>query len=217
MNCPLCHGSNTPPFFEDAIREYLKCADCDLVFVPRVHRLGRTEEKAEYDKHENDPDDPGYRRFLSRLVEPLAQRLSPKRSGLDFGSGPGPTLPLMMAECGHACAIHDPFYDPHPEVFEQTWDFITATEVVEHLFEPGPELERLWAILKPGGTLGIMTKLVRDKDVKDAFSTWHYKNDPTHVCFFSRQTFEWLAKRLDAGLEIIGADVIVLSKRGKDP
>ena len=59
------------------------------------------------------------------------------------------------------------------------------------------------------GVLGIMTKLVIDRK---AFSNWHYKNDLTHVCFFSHFTFEWLTQKYDAQLEIIDADVILLTK-----
>ena len=67
----------------------------------------------------------------------------------------------------------------------------------------------MWACLKPGGILGIMTKLVLDRK---AFSTWHYKNDLTHVCFYSRDTFEWVATYLKADLEIIDKDVLLLTK-----
>ena len=41
---------------------------------------------------------------------------------------------------------------------------------------------------------------------------WHYKNDQTHVVFFSRQTFEYLAERDKLDLEFIGNDVILLRK-----
>ncbi|MGB2360319.1 MAG: methyltransferase, partial [Porticoccaceae bacterium] len=58
-------------------------------------------EKAIYDQHQNSPDDLQYRRFLSRLTEPLLERLGPCSRGLDFGCGPGPTLSVMMAEQGH--------------------------------------------------------------------------------------------------------------------
>ena len=75
----------------------------------------------------------------------------------------------------------------------------------------GHELERLWSLLQPGGWLGIMTKLVSDQT---AFANWHYKNDPTHVCFFSADTWRWWAREHDASLEILGADVILL-RRGE--
>jgi 2-polyprenyl-3-methyl-5-hydroxy-6-metoxy-1,4-benzoquinol methylase len=199
----------TRAYHRDRRRDYRQCADCALVYVPATQRLDAAAEKAEYDLHDNDPQDAGYRRFLSRLAEPLLARLKPARQGLDFGCGPGPTLSLMLAEAGHRVDHYDAFYADDRAVFGRRYDFITATEVVEHLHAPGEELQRLWDMLKPGGVLGLMTKLVIDAE---AFAAWHYKNDRTHVCFFSRATFAWLAQRLGARLEIIGKDVILLSK-----
>ncbi len=48
--------------------------------------------------------------------------------------------------------------------------------------------------------------------VAQAFGLWHYKNDPTHVCFFSRDTWQWWARQCGAGLEFIGSDVMLLQK-----
>ncbi len=179
------------------------------MFVPPALFLSAVQEKAEYDRHRNDPCDPGYRRFHGRLFEPLQQRLAPNSAGLDFGCGPASALAAMLAEAGHRLALYDCFYAPRPAVLQERYDFITATEVVEHLHRPGEVLAQLWSLLRPGGLLGLMTKLVRDRE---AFARWHYKNDPTHVAFFSRQTFDWLACEWGAGVEFIGQDVILLSK-----
>jgi len=58
--------------------------------------------------------------------------------------------------------------------------------------------------------LGIMTKLALDRE---AFACWHYKNDRTHVSFFSRETFTWLAAEWNAELAFVGNDVILLRHR----
>lgn len=166
-------------------------------------------EQAEYDKHQNSPDDLGYRKFLSRLFTPLHTRLKPASHGLDFGCGPGPTLSLMFKEAGHRMSLYDPIYAPDTLTLKGPYDLITASEVVEHLHDPATELDRLWSILKPGGWLGIMTKLALDKD---AFSRWHYKNDPTHVCFFSDQTMVWLAEQWQTKVLLIGNDVLLFQK-----
>lgn len=136
-------------------------------------------------------------------------RLSPECSGLDFGSGPGPTLSSMFEEAGYTMTIYDHFYAREPAAFKKTYDFITATEVVEHLHDPLTELERLWACLKSGGILGIMTKLVLGRK---EFARWHYKNDLTHVCFFSRSTFRWLASKWHGQLEFTDKDIILIRK-----
>lgn len=207
--CPLCGTAGSALFWRDRRRDYYRCACCRLVFVPPGQWLTAVEEKAEYDLHRNTPDDPAYRRFLARLFEPLQARLPAGSRGLDFGCGPGPALSVMFGEAGHSMVVFDCFYAPDRSVLQQRYDFITATEVVEHLHRPGEELRALWDRLRPGGVLGLMTKLVLDRE---AFSRWHYKNDPTHVCFFSRETFAWLAGELGAGLEIPGQDVILLSR-----
>jgi 2-polyprenyl-3-methyl-5-hydroxy-6-metoxy-1,4-benzoquinol methylase len=207
--CPLCEGSNCQAYYQDSKRHYYQCGRCALVFVGAEYHLTPEQEKAEYDLHNNSPHDPGYRRFLSRLCVPLCERLSPAQRGLDFGCGPGPALSLLLEEAGHSVALYDPFYQPDQGVLSARYDFVTATEVVEHLFRPGQELEKLWNMLDTGGYLALMTKLVLNAE---AFSAWHYKNDPTHVCFFSTATWQWWAREHNASLEILGSDVILLQR-----
>lgn len=214
QQCPLCraksHGGAQSVFYRDKRRDYWRCHHCHLVFVPPIFYLSKARERAEYDLHDNQVDDAGYRRFLSRVHAPLVRRLSAGARGLDFGCGPGPALAAMLQEHGLVAALYDIFYAPDTSVFNRQYDFITATEVVEHLHNPAAVLNRLWQCITVGGVLAIMTKLARDAE---AFARWHYKNDPTHVCFFSRQTFVYLAAELNAELEFIADDVIFLTRR----
>lgn len=208
--CPLCANTmGSSYFYSDNQRDYYKCSNCNLIHVPPFQYLSKENELAEYDKHQNSQSDPGYRKFLSRLFNPLNSRLSPRSCGLDFGSGPGPTLFVMFEEAGHNINIYDQFYAPEKEVLLQQYDFITACEVVEHLHHPADNFEQLWSILKPGGWLGIMTKLALGKD---AFSKWHYKTDPTHVCFFSKETMNWQAEKWKTTALYFGNDVILFQK-----
>lgn len=209
-NCPLCHVENCVFFFADQQRTYLSCPVCKLVFVPQRYWLPPDEEKAIYDLHENDAHDQGYRQFLSRLANPLLERLESEQNGLDFGCGPGPALPLLFAEQGHQVARFDPYYHNNPDVFANEYDFICATEVLEHLREPKKELTALFSMLKQRGWLGIMTKLVSDKQ---AFRHWHYIRDLTHICFYSRDTFEYIAQEFNAELFFLAKDVILLKKK----
>ncbi|MBD1918531.1 MULTISPECIES: class I SAM-dependent methyltransferase [Cyanophyceae] len=215
QRCPLCHGGQGQEIHRDRPelrhhRAYYRCDRCNLIFVRPDSFLPFQAEKAEYDLHQNHAQDLGYRRFLSRLGDPLLDCLAPSSQGLDFGSGPGPTLSVMLEAAGHSVALYDPFYADDRTVFARQYDFITATEVIEHLRQPRMELDRLWSCLKSGGTLGLMTKLSRDDA---AFARWHYKSDRTHICFFSVQTFNWLAARWRAKLTILGQDVILLRKQ----
>ena len=208
--CPLCEGSDGVPFFSDATRTYLHCPVCDFVFVPPAFHLTEKEEKARYDFHQNNPNDAGYRRFLAQLVEPMIPLLQPGATGLDFGCGPGPTLSVLFRESGVEMDLYDKYYAPRPEVFEKHYDFITATEVVEHLRQPGRDLKRLIDLLNPGGLLGVMT---RSRPAPECFEAWYYRNDPTHIGFFSQTTFRWIAAAFEASLLMPSRDVVLFLKK----
>lgn len=210
IDCPLCGASQNHFFFRDKRRDYWRCEVCALVFVLPEFFLDTESEKQQYDLHENSAGDEGYRQFLGRLAEPLLTHLKPAATGLDFGCGPAPVLANMLSDAGHRVALYDCFYVRDESVWQQKYDFVTATEVVEHLHAPQLELARLWQVLNPGGCLALMTKLVIGVE---AFSRWHYKNDPTHVCFFSKTTFEWWAKKHAAEITFVGSDVILLRKQ----
>lgn len=211
LSCPICETQIGPDelFFQDKKRPYHRCPTCALVFVPNTYHLSQEAEKAEYDKHENTIDDEGYVRFLSRLYEPLIERIDKGACGLDFGCGPGPALAHKLEQLGHQMALYDLYYYPDEAVLGRQYDFITCTEVVEHLAQPLTQIELLLGCLKTGGTLALMTKLVINQE---RFANWHYKNDPTHISFFSQATFEYLAQRYSLELEFIGADVIFITK-----
>ncbi|MBG57188.1 MAG: hypothetical protein CMK46_02745 [Porticoccus sp.] len=209
IQCPLCDDRAVAHYWSDRQRDYLQCAHCQLVFVPSGQQLSPAQEKSHYDLHENNPGDQRYRAFLGRLCTPLMDRLAPGSRGLDFGAGPGPTLSVILQEAGFDVAIYDIYYAPDRSVLAKRYDFITATEVVEHLSHPGEVLGHLWTVLEPGGWLGLMTKLVRDKV---AFERWHYKNDPTHISFFSFVTMDYLRTRWGASIERLEDDVILFRK-----
>ncbi|MFY0664638.1 MAG: class I SAM-dependent methyltransferase [Natronospirillum sp.] len=207
--CRLCHHTPLQPYAADRRRAYWYCFACHLVQVAAVDFLSAEEEKAQYDTHVNDVNDPRYRAFLSRTATPLLERLKKPGKGLDFGCGPGPLLAKMMTEAGHSVAVYDAFYHPDQQVLNRTYDFITATEVAEHLHAVDHWLDRLWDLLMPGGWLAVQT---RQYVPADEFPNWYYKNDLTHVSFFSPATFAWLADRWSAHLEVISDEVVLLQK-----
>lgn len=210
LACPLCHTKTFDRFAHDKRRDYMRCPNCLLVFVPESMHLTAEQEKAEYDKHQNTLDDKGYLNFLSRTYEPLIKQLTPKLAGLDFGCGPAPALAEELKKHGHSVALYDRYYFPDDAVLSQHYDFITCTEVIEHLAKPEQTLNQLKHLLKPNGILAIMTKRVIDQY---RFQNWHYKNDPTHICFYSEHTFAWIAQHWVFELEIIDQDVVFLHNK----
>ncbi|MBA4502603.1 class I SAM-dependent methyltransferase [Marinobacterium marinum] len=208
QNCPLC-GADRLYRIECRQRTYHRCESCRLVHLDPTQRLSDKAEKAVYDDHENAVDDPGYRRFLSRAFNEVLQRLPAPARGLDFGCGPGPALVAMAREAGYDMAQYDKYYCPDERVWADRYDFVTSTEVIEHLADPLPILDRLWSGLKPGGLLVLQTKRVLDDE---RFRSWHYRNDPTHITFFAEESFAWLGQRWGCVPEYPHGDVVCFCK-----
>ena len=211
MHCTLCGSSQISIYFQDKAIQYFECKSCDLVFQDPKTYLSAVSEKEIYDSHQNNPEDERYRNFLARIVNPLKSMIQPGQRGLDYGCGPGPTISVMLAADGVEVDNYDLYYTPEfvPQV--NSYDFITSTEAFEHFYRPGQEVDRIWSLLRPGGLLGIMTLL--RPDTVEEFDKWWYKKDPTHVCFFNRNSFEFLAKKLSGELEILSDQVVFLRKK----
>ena len=210
--CPICDAP-AAPFLSVGGRDYLGCATCHARFLDPAQHPSRADEHAHYLHHENDPDDPRYRAFLSRLADPLIVRLSAGAEGLDYGCGPGPALAAILSEAGHRVAQFDPFFAPDPAPLDQTYDFVTCTEVAEHFHQPRDEFARLRALVRPGGWLGLMT-CFQTEDAR--FADWHYRKDPTHVVFYREATFRFLARRWGWTCAVPVKDVVLMQRPAGD-
>mgnify|MGYP003108473586 FL=1 len=210
MLCTLC-SSASEPFCEDKKRQYFRCTVCDMVFADPQAYLPQDEEKAIYDFHQNDSHDTRYREFLSQLSIPLLEKLSTGMTGLDFGSGPGPTLSLMLEEQGMKMSIYDIFYAPDSGQLSRQYDFVTCSEVVEHFNEPGKAWPQLISLVKPKGYIGVMTWMFTKKTAEQ-FNQWSYKGDPTHVSFYTPETMQWIAQHFQLKLEIISEQAILFRR-----
>ncbi len=100
MICPLCRCDKCSCIHRDRNREYFKCPECNLAFVPSEYHISLQEEKDRYDLHRNDPENKGYMDLLGKLFLPMKDRLKKGDRGLDFGSGPSPVLASMFREEG---------------------------------------------------------------------------------------------------------------------
>ncbi|TVQ31797.1 MAG: class I SAM-dependent methyltransferase [Geminicoccaceae bacterium] len=207
--CPVCRVPATLPFAEVAGRRYWRCQGCRAVFLEPTQRPSPAVERAHYRTHQNDPADPHYRRFLAKLAGPLCARLQPACEGLDFGCGPGPALAAMLTEAGHRVSLYDPLFHPDPSALQRAYDFVTCTEVVEHLHDPAGTFDRLAGLLRPGGWLAIMTCFQTD-DAR--FANWHYRRDPTHVVFYREATLAHVAATRGLMFESPTKDVALLRK-----
>lgn len=188
---------------------YHRCGYCQATLMAPEHWPDSERERAVYLLHDNDPDDPGYRTFLSRLAVPLSERLETGMSGLDFGCGPGPALARILEEAGMRVSLYDPWFAPDRSVLEHRYDFITCTEVVEHLQRPALVFRDLDNLLKPGGVLAVMTCFQTDDS---RFANWHYRRDPTHIVFYREETLAVIAGQRHWSVDIPCKDVVFFRK-----
>jgi SAM-dependent methyltransferase len=192
FNCPLCEASSEKihqvPGTMDS--RYFHCLNCQIIFTHPEDLPDRLEEQIRYEDHENTIEAPGYRKFLNQAILPTLTFLSARMRGLDYGSGPGPTLSLLLRREGIGCQDYDPIFGP--ELPSGPFDFIFSTEAFEHFHHPGHEISRLDQLLKPGGILTVMTMF---RPGVDEIEEWFYRKDNTHVTFFNKDTFDFICQK----------------------
>ena len=211
-SCPLCRYEPIREFSVVDSKTYWRCDVCHLTFLSSESYLSPEDELARYLLHENSPEDQRYREFLSRLTDHLIPKLPPGAEGLDFGSGPGPTLSVMLQEKGFSMDLYDPFFAPNTAPLERTYDFITCTETVEHFYQPAKEFHRFDRLLRHGGWLGIMTEILESDD---DFANWWYHREPTHVCFYKQETMAWIATQYGWRVRISTKECHTVLQTGK--
>lgn len=192
---------------------YLHCEGCNFIFLSKDHRLSPEDEKKRYLLHENTILDPGYQNFVMPLKNEILDRCRPNSIGLDYGAGVNSAISYLLEQSGYSVQRYDPFFnDDMRTLVPESYDYTIICEVAEHFYSPRQEFEKLKSLVKPGGFLFLLTSL---KTADIDFSTWSYRRDPTHVCFYSEKAFQWFEDSL--GLEIVKIEkpnLIVLHKKG---
>lgn len=210
MKCVLCHGESLELFFSFGQKDYYHCHNCDLRFLnPNLFPVYEIE-VARYREHKNDVNDLGYQNFARPLVEAIQERIPPVSEGLDYGCGDGPVVTFLLETLGYRIALYDPVFQPATHVLERQYDFVVLSETAEHFHNPDREFRRLSELIVPQGMLSVMT-LFYHSGID--FKTWHYRNDVTHVCFYSRDCLEWISRKYGFhSIEILGDRIAILRK-----
>ena len=207
--CLICGRPAARPFMIVETKSYWRCRACQATFLDPAHRISTEEEYALYCQHRNEPDDPRYCHFLSKLAEPLLQRLPPKAKGLDYGCGPGPALASMLRQAGHRVSLFDVYFYPDRKPLGELFDFITCSETIEHFHHPAKEFRCFDRVLRPGGWLALMTCFQTDDS---RFASWHYRRDLTHVVFYREDTLRHLACDFGWSFEVPVKNVALMRK-----
>ena len=203
--CPLCNSTSTL-FCEKPKHLFYKCNTCDGIFRPKDTFLTAEEEKAHYEKHNNDVFDERYQNFVSPIVNAVLQDFSPEANGLDFGSGTGPVIAKMLTNKGYQVQNYDLFFANDASLLNQKYDYVSCCEVMEHFHQPYKEFELLKSLLFPKGKLYCKTEVFNNQK---PFENWYYKDDFTHVFIYQPKTLKWLKKEFHFSNLIIKEKLIV--------
>ena len=209
MICNICRSNAVSSFETLDRKKYWSCNFCGGKHLDKSYFIDTAKEELRYLEHNNDIQDKEYRAFLSKLSDPLKEKLSFGAHGLDFGCGTGPALADILTQEGFKVSLYDPFFYPNKNVLSKQYDFITCTETAEHFHDPFKEFNTLNDLLKPRGWLGVMTSFLTSDEM---FESWHYRRDPTHVTFYCENTFEVIASQRSWKCEIKSKDVVLLQK-----
>lgn len=206
MNCTLC-GNQTQLFKTINEMKYLKCKQCKAIMLDKVSYLSKEAEKERYEEHNNDVEDLGYQKFVSPIVSAVLKDYTKDHKGLDFGAGTGPVITKLLRDQGYNIKTYDPFFANKPERLEEKYDYIVCCEVIEHFYNPAKEFKLLRSLLKLGGTLYLKTNIYH-KDI--VFESWYYKDDATHVFFYSKESLEWIRESYNFSTLEMSKDMIIL-------
>jgi hypothetical protein len=160
--------------------------------LDEASRPSRKSEEARYRTHQNSPSDSAYIAYLRRLAEPVVRHVTSGAKGLDFGCGPTRGMEKALHILGFSAESYDPIFFPQTELLNFHYDFLLCCEAAEHFFDPAKEFALFDRLLKPGGILGVSSKLAVGRE---EFANWTYRRDPTHVVFYQKETVEWLARK----------------------
>ncbi len=208
----MCGSVNEPVSVSSVDeRSYHLCENCYLISADQKHLLDEQSEKARYASHQNGIQFDGYVSFLRQAIDPALNFITEDMAGLDYGCGPVPTLSELLNREGYACEDYDPFFVKHD--LNKKFGFIFSTEVFEHFYYPGKEIQKIRALLDDDGILIVMTERWEDLD---HFSKWTYARDKYHVCFYHTKTFAGICGQF--GFEPLfddGRKVIILKKANR--
>ncbi|MCG9697991.1 class I SAM-dependent methyltransferase [Shewanella sp. Isolate11] len=205
--CPLCSSDKTGPFYQDRKRTIHRCKVCMLLFADASSYLPPDAELSKY-RAANNKHKP-MQQLISSLVTQVEQLNPNPLLGLNFGRLVNSSTIEALRQRGHHLLQYDPFFAADHSLLKQQYDFISCYKVFEHFRLPSKEWQLLCSILKPGGWIAINTQLITELN---GFAKWHHKNNLTHVSFYQRATFQYLAQHAGFRLLFASNDLILVQK-----
>ena len=208
--CTVCKNNKIEFFLNVNDLDYWQCSLCKATMLNPIHFLSNHKEKKHYLKHNNKIDDIRYRNFLSNLIKPLKNKISINDIGLDYGCGYAPALADILKKDGFNVELYDPLFFKNENMFLRKFNFITCSEVVEHFFKPYEEFNKIDSLLASNSWFAVMTSFMTKDDL---FKNWHLRKDSTHVGFYKKVTFKFIANKRNWAKTFPSKNVVLFYKK----
>ncbi|WP_168332599.1 methyltransferase domain-containing protein [Rhizobium anhuiense] len=222
FNCPICSNSANKDFIEARGYTVRRCQNCATDFVapaPSEQQMKDYYDRADwfeggehggYVSYDGQTD--GSPEWLVRLMDDIQER-NPSPSVLDIGCAYGTHLALAQ-ERGWSCFGVEPSQharrtaqERHKRIFitetveeipPHKFDLVLMLEVIEHLSDPYPMFYEMFAKgqIAPDTTVAITTPNARSWAALSDSVGWEFRHPPSHLTFYSGQTFTTLLERL---------------------
>lgn len=204
MLCRICNSSSSQ-YYKDT-RVFHKCPQCSLIFTDQ------TLDKESAEKHYKGQWENSNKEHIIALADKLLTIINKYRKPsriLDFGSGSGSITDEFLSR-----GIDTTPYEPmaHGSLanhnYQNMFDTVIATEVIEHLPNLWDELKSIMGVLTNDG-IAVFTTLMTNAFIDTpneqfAFRKWWYKDDLTHVSFFCNRSLAKLAELGHFKIDVYG-------------
>jgi len=191
--CPLCSGKKYI-YYRFKERTYYQCEKCAGISLDESDRLSPADEMKRYLEHNNDVEDIKYQNFVKPIILAICNDFNRHNKGLDYGAGTGPVITKILTDDSYNIKTYDPYFHNFPYYLKKKYDYIACCEVIEHFYHPYREFKRLKTLLSKNGALYCQTDIYKDNI---SFKNWYYKNDPTHVFFYTEKTVCWIKEKFN--------------------
>ncbi|MFA7249261.1 MAG: class I SAM-dependent methyltransferase [Dehalococcoidia bacterium] len=233
--CPVCGDATNVRVIFDAVERgrVVRCRRCDLGFVsPRpVSTIGLYTDPSYFGESDSeahagylayDEDSNVMHTYFERAARDLAERAGRGRL-LEVGCANGSFLraardagfevqgvepgdgAALVARAAGLPVLTGTLDDPSIEA--GAWDVIVLMQTMEHLPEPQAALDRLLALLRPGGLLMMTTPNQHSWLARVSGARWVEYKPPEHLFLFTPRTIRALLGRAGFEQVEVAADV----------
>lgn len=209
--CRVCRSSQVVPFL-GAHGRYLRCEQCRAI----LRDISLSEYRALNPTYDPGPSIQSssiqeLRTFLAvqdrrKVLEPLVRRYPGSCDLLDVGCGAGGYLQAarelgctakgLEPSATHATVGRTLGLDIEQAYFEpgmfpdESFDLVILSHVIEHIYDPQAFLAELYRVVRPGGTLLVITPSADSLVARLSGREWVMLKPIDHVSMLSERSFE---------------------------